>query len=55
MACTPQLITLFYKLKQSVTSSLFLDWFDPDKPTFLKKDWSAESMVWILMQPDTDK
>ena len=28
--------------------------FDPLKPTFLKIDWSAEGMGWILMQPADD-
>ena len=26
--------------------------FDPSKPVFLKTDWSAAGMAWILMQPD---
>ena len=25
--------------------------FGPDKPTFLKTDWSSMGMGWILMQP----
>ena len=28
--------------------------FDPDKPVFLKTDYSAEGMGWILMQPATN-
>ena len=28
--------------------------FDPDKPVFLKTDYSAEGMGWILMHPATD-
>jgi len=51
---TPELITLFDELKVGVTSSPVLAWFDPDKPTFLKTDWSAEGMGWILMQPADD-
>ena len=34
-----------------VTVSPVLARFDPLKPTFLKTDWSAEGMGWILMQP----
>ena len=29
--------------------------FDPSKPNFLKTDWSAEGMGWILMQPADDE
>ena len=55
MAWIPKLITLFSELKYGVTSSLFLTRFDPDKHTFLKTDWSSEEVVWILIQPNTDK
>ena len=51
---TPELITLFDELKVGVISSPVLARFDPDKPTFLKTDWSAEGMGWILMQPADD-
>ena len=55
MAWNPQLITLFYELKHGVTSSPVLTRFDPDKPTFLKADWIPEGMVWIMIQPTTNK
>jgi len=55
MGCTPDLITLFEELKTGITSSPVLARFDPDKPTFLKTDWSAKDMGWILMQPADDK
>ena len=42
---------LFLALKKSITSSLVLSHYDPDKPTFLKTDWSADGMAWILIQP----
>ena len=54
IAWTPELVTLFHRLKVGVTSSPLLTIFDPDKPTFLKADWSAEGMGWILMQPADD-
>jgi len=34
------------------TSSPLLVRFNPAKPVFLKTDWSASGMAWILMQPD---
>ena len=55
MAWTPQHITLFSKLKHSVTSSPVSTWFDPYKPTFFNTDKSTERMGWILMQPANDK
>ena len=54
LAWTPAIISLFEELKVGVTSSPILARFDPDKPTFLKTDWSAEGMGWILMQPADD-
>ena len=54
MAWTPALIKLFEDIKVCVTSSLVLACYDPIKPTFLKTDWSAEGMDWILMQPADD-
>ena len=38
-------------MKGNVTSAPILTRFNPDKPTFLKTDWSAEVMGWILMKP----
>ena len=55
MAWTPTLITLFHDIKVSITSSPVLARYDPSKPTFLKTDWSAEGMGWILMQPADDE
>ena len=54
MAWTPDLITLFEELKVTLNSSPVLARFDPEKPTFLKTDWSAEGMGRILMQPADD-
>ena len=51
LAWSPHLIELFHDLKQCITSSPVLSRFDPNKPTFLKTDWSSEGMGWILMQP----
>ena len=55
MAWTMNLVTLFEELKIGITSSPILARFDADKPTFLKTDWSAEGMGWILMQPADDE
>lgn len=55
MEWTPEHIQLFEDLKQCITSSAVLARYDPNKPTFLKTDWSAEGMGWILMQPADDK
>ena len=54
MAWTPDLISLFEKLKVTITSSPVLARFDPLTPIFLKTDWIAEGMRWILMQPAND-
>ena len=55
MGWTPELITLFKELKVGITSYPVLARFDPEKPTFLKTDWSKEGMGWIIMQPADDK
>ena len=55
MFSTPELIKLFDKLKKLVTYSLFLARFYPDKPTFLKTDWNAEGVGWILIQTAYDE
>lgn len=55
MEWTRELITLFEELKICITSSPILARYDPEKPTFLKTDWSAEGMGWILMQPADDE
>ena len=33
-----------------MTSSPVLEIFDPNKKTFLKTDWIAEGMGWIIVQ-----
>jgi hypothetical protein len=43
---------LFTSMKLSLTSSPLLAMFDLSKPVFLKTDWSAAGMGFILMQPD---
>ena len=55
LAWTQDLIQLFKDLKICVTSGPVLARYDPDKPTFLKTDWSADGMGWILMQPADDE
>ncbi len=52
IAWTTQLTTLFTEMKQAITSSPVLARFDMSKPIFLKTDWSASAMAYILMQPD---
>ena len=54
IAWTPALIKLFEDIKVCVTSSPVIARYDPSKPTFLKTDWSAQRMGWILMQPADD-
>ena len=54
LAWTQELIQLFNDIKLCIISSPVLARYNPDKPTFLKTDWSAEGMGWILMQPADD-
>ena len=54
MAWTPDLISFFEEITLTITSSTVLVRFDSLKFTFLKTDWSAEGMGWILMQPVDD-
>jgi hypothetical protein len=49
---TAPLIALWDELKLAITSSPCLARYDSSKPCFLKTDWSALGMGWILMQPD---
>ena len=49
---TPELKTLFESLKDDLTSAPVLARFDSSKPVFLKTDWSAIGMSFILMQPE---
>jgi hypothetical protein len=48
-------ILLFNTTKTAITSSPVLARFSTKKPTFLKTDWSASGMGFILMQPDGSK
>ena len=49
---TTELRELFHLCKTNLTTSPVLARFDSNKPTFLKTDWSAEGMEYILLQPD---
>ena len=51
-AWNPVLSEIFSSLKESITSSPLLARFDATKPLFLKTDWSAIGMGYLLMQPD---
>lgn len=55
MAWTQDLIQLFADIKVCITSGPILARYNPEKPTFLKTDWSADGMAWILMQPADDE
>ena len=46
------LIELFESCKDHIITSPLLQRYDSSKPTFLKTDWSAGGMEYILMQPD---
>jgi hypothetical protein len=39
-------------MKEGLTSSSVLVWFDSSKPVFFKTNWYASGMVFILMRPD---
>ena len=52
MAWSPQNISLFINCKTNIVSSPLLLRCDSSKPVFLKTDWSANGMGYILMQPD---
>jgi hypothetical protein len=43
---------LFDSMKEALTSSPVMARFDSSKSVFLKTDWSASGMGFILMQPD---
>jgi len=51
MAWIPESIEIFENMKVSILSSPLLARYDPEKLTFIKTDWSAEGMGYILMQP----
>ena len=55
MAWFLKLVELFKDIKTAITSSPVLARYDPSKTTFLKSDWSAEGIGYILMQPANDK
>ena len=55
IACLPDLIKLFEDMKKCIISFPILARFDHIRPIFLKTDWSAEGMSWILMQPADDE
>ena len=55
MAWKSDLLKLFEDIKVCITSSSVLVQYNPSKPIFLKTDWSADGMDWIMMQPDNDK
>jgi hypothetical protein len=44
--------TLFDSMKTALTSPPLLRRFDSSRPVFLKTDWSAAGMGFVLMQPD---
>ena len=52
---TPPLQAIFKNLQDAVTSSPLLGRYDATKPIFLKTDWSATGMGYIILQPDDDK
>ena len=52
MSWSPTLITIFNNCKSHLVTSPLLIRFDSSRPTFLKTDWSAGGMGYILMQPD---
>jgi hypothetical protein len=49
---TPPLRELWEELKVGITSSPCIARYDATLPCFLKTDWSANGMGWVLMQPD---
>ena len=52
MAWTTHFITLFDNCKHHLISSPLLLRYDSSKPAFLKTDWSAGGMGYILIQAD---
>ena len=51
MGWTPSLVQLFFDCKSNLITPLLLR-YDSSRPTFLKRDWSAGGMGYILMQTD---
>ena len=54
IAWSPLLIQLFEVIKIYIASLPVLVRYEPNKPTFVTTDWSAEGMGWIMMQPADD-
>ena len=52
LACSPQFIDVFENCKTNLVTSPLLFRYDSSKLTFLKTDWSAGGMGYILIQPD---
>ena len=52
MGWSPSLIKFFCNCKNDFVTSPLLLRFVCSRPTFLKTDWSAGGMGYILMQPD---
>ena len=54
-AWLPNLVATFENSQRSITSSPLHASYDSNKPIFLKTDWSATGMGYILMQPDNSE
>ena len=52
MSWSPTLIEIFGSFKSNLVISPLLFRYDSSRPTFLRTDWSAGGMGYILMQPD---
>ena len=52
MSWTPSLIKTNCSCKSNLVTSPLLLRYDSSRPTFLKTDWSAGGMGYILMQPN---
>ena len=52
IAWSPSTISFFIDCKTNIVSSPLLLCCDNSKPVFLKTDWSANGIRYILMQPD---
>ena len=52
MVWSPTLISLFFQCKNNLTTSPLLLRFDGSKLVFLKTDWSATGMEFIVIQLD---
>jgi len=52
IAWSPSTISFFIDCKTNIVSSPLLLRYGSSKPVFLKTDWSANGIRYILMQPD---